>query len=291
MIDRGGGGGGKISGSESKRKDGGVSLFSVAIFIVLLAVVRGFYKAKRDQQKIARHHKQWLPLTADELQQWQFTPLKSRDKVHVRENRDTGESEATIIEAEAGGEDTSNPTLKNDEVTSTASGEDKADPGVRKGWRIQCDHLPCQQLLPGQLSEGGIVSVEGEFHSCFNLLFGDDSLKASKNSITGTALLIAVRERDYMLLNTHEGNWKDETVYRGKVFTQDQKFQMDVKFLQSTAGFVEVVVESSGRTLVKRLINEYLINSFKKLDLQTGNFNGCAGPANTKFTKLEYLSR
>lgn len=86
-------------------------------------------------------------------------------------------------------------------VTKDSTSSTSGDKGVLQGWKINCDSLPCQvgidfkfyctdcaiiqQLLPGSLGTGGIISVEGTFNTCFDLILGDDALTISPTSFAG----------------------------------------------------------------------------------------------------------
>eukprot|EP00466_Bigelowiella_natans_P017487 jgi/Bigna1/88523/estExt_fgenesh1_pg.C_330087 len=202
--------------SEVKKKEG-VSVLSLAIFVIFIAVGRSVYKARRDKAKLQHHHHHWLPLSQDELRTWRFTPLKSRQSLEsstpdiVEDDLKSDEEEPTNAK-ESGKKVPEQPKQK-------AKGTDN---GVMHGWKIVCESVPCQQLLPGQLAEGGIISLEGTYGSCFDLIVGDDSLHVTSTSFSGVALLLAVRDSDYVMANTHEGGWQGEVTYRGPVFQPGQ---------------------------------------------------------------------
>jgi len=256
-------------------------MLSFAVLIVVLAIGRSVYRARRDQDAYANHHKIWLPLSEDEMKMWRFTPLKSRST--------TRGGVVDADEAKDGGDDS---TSQAGDVGKTPPAT--SDKGVMQGWKITCESLPCQQLLPGSLGTGGIVSVEGTFNTCFDLILGDDALTISPTSFAGVALVTCARGSDYIMVNTHEGSWQGESSYQGNsVFSAGKKFQLNLKFLKGSSGSIEFVVEVDKKQLLKRTISEYVVNSFKKLDVRTGNFRGCneAGPGPTKFDRIEYLSR
>uniref|UniRef100_A0A7S4DRD7 Uncharacterized protein n=2 Tax=Lotharella globosa TaxID=91324 RepID=A0A7S4DRD7_9EUKA len=269
----------------SEKKGGGVSVLTIAVFVLLLAIGRNAYKARNDRFRYAHHHKQWLPLSNEELKLWQFTPLKTRSK---GPSSSTGNAQSgTSSAGSAAGESSA---LAESGETNSLHQPVEVDKGVQIGWKISCDSLPCQELLPGGLGTGGIISFEGTFNSCFDLMLGDDNFHVSGNGVSGQILLVAVRGPEYILLNTHGSGWEHEEPHNGPAFIEGGKFQMDLKFLRDEELGMELVIEVGGKPVVKRFMSEFVVNAFKKINIRPGNFRNCAGTLST-FTRIEYLGR
>eukprot|EP00954_Amorphochlora_amoebiformis_P000648 50963-Amorphochlora_amoeboformis.AAC.2 len=107
-----------------------------------------------------------IVILADEMKVWQFEPLQTAAAAAAEES---AAKTATVT----GGDVSTNS--KTAQKIATPSKPEK-DPGVQRGWKIVCEKVPCQELLPGELGTGGIVSIDGVFNSCFDLLLGDDNL-------------------------------------------------------------------------------------------------------------------
>uniref|UniRef100_A0A7S2U166 Uncharacterized protein n=1 Tax=Lotharella oceanica TaxID=641309 RepID=A0A7S2U166_9EUKA len=272
----------------SEKKGGGVSVLTIAVFVLLLAIGRNAYKARNDRHRYAHHHKQWLPLSNEELKMWQFTPLKTRSKVSAVMGQIPPGSAAEEPPAAQGDAAAAGGGAAGGGTTKKATKE--VDKGVQVGWKISCDGLPCQELLPGGLGTGGILSFEGTFGSCFDLMLGDDNFHVSSGGISGQILLVAIRGPEYILMNTHGTGWEHEEPYNGPAFVEGSKFQMDLKFLKDEDTGIELVIEVGGKQLMRRFLSQYVVNAFKKIDIRPGNFQNCAGSPST-FTRIEYLGR
>ncbi|GAB5363274.1 hypothetical protein AAMO2058_000869600 [Amorphochlora amoebiformis] len=223
------GGAGGDQKKVTSEKQTASNILTIAVVIVILAIVRNVYRARKDGNKFLHHHRQWLPLSADEMKVWQFEPLQTAAAAAAEES---AAKTATVT----GGDVSTNS--KTAQKIATPSKPEK-DPGVQRGWKIVCEKVPCQELLPGELGTGGIVSIDGVFNSCFDLLLGDDNL--GKNDEAAEKLLIAVRSTGYIVVNSYDGGWGGETVHRGtNVFIMNEPFKLDLKFLKAFGDAVQV---------------------------------------------------
>lgn len=262
---------------EQKKKEGGYTLLACTVIGVVLLAARSIRRSNRARQSAQIHHRHWVPLSDDELRAWQFTTLKARGSVAPPLNPSASTDPAS-------------PAETGTQVAAVVSGPSAATSKqvskVGHGWKIQCNKIPCNELLPGELTTGGIISITGVFNRCFGILIGDDKMQQF--------LLLAFRSNKYLVVNQHEsGSFQDETIKHGEIFEKPGvDFNLEIKFLvaNDNARFM-VEVHNNKELLVSRSVDKYFVNSFHKMSVIQSRYQNCQSynPAPTVVKSIAYL--
>ncbi len=250
---------------------GGVraNALSVAIFIIIVVIARNALSMKREnRRRRGGTHPVWLPLSRSEMAKWEFTPLTSPSE-------DVGVFQ--------GGE----------QVPKMSPGLKAEAPKVHTGWKITCGKMPCKELLPGNLANGGIISVHGIYGSCFDVLFGDDELTTGAR-FAGQAILFSVRDPSYAMVNVHSGAWESESEQRGQdLFAGGQKFKVDFKFLNAK-GETELIVSTGGAQIARRKLEKAFVAALHKMHVVPSEYQNCrakSGAGDTVVSDIMYLEK